>query len=175
MRTFVHGDLSIAVHEDWLDESQIAFAEPPDASMAQEMAQRAAASGAPIPREAPGFAKPRSNFVMTQRAFDPEAEGIEDVRAFCAEEVPRILSQIPNHSLGKVYWAPFGDGEAAVVDVQIQMEDGATLAQVHALSVAHGRVFHFVGTTTPGQIARKKPLFLEMMASVQISPKTSES
>lgn len=159
---FVHGDISLDVDGDWFDESKIAFVEPPDASIAQDFAKRAATSGASVNMQAVP-PKPRKNFVLSSRPYTLEVPPKE----FVENELKAMIKAIPNVKGGEIGWAKMGDADAAVQDIEIGME-GVVLKQLHALAVLNGKVFHFVGTTTPGGFAKAKDKFLATMASLRV-------
>jgi hypothetical protein len=158
-----HGNFEIDAPADWTDESKIVMAEPPDDTIAKEMAKRAAASGAPIQPGQGMLAKPRRNFVLSTRPYPLDIPP----REFCDKELRAMLAAIPNAKVGEFAWVKCGDTEAASQDLEFELE-GSTLKQLHALAILEKQLVHFVGTSTPGAFAKARELFLNVLASFRV-------
>lgn len=158
---FSHGDLSFEVANGWSDESTLAFAEPPDASLVKNAAAQAAKAGIKIPAAA-AKARPRTNFVLSRRPYTLKVPAAE----FCANELKAMFAQMPNVKVGTHGTCKMGPVDAATVDVEVPME-GAPWKQLHALAILNGQVVHFVGTATPSEFERAKPTFFAALESVR--------
>ena len=160
----LHGDVVIEVQDDWVDATQIAFVAPPDRSLAEEFARRAKDAGAPVRMEIPAQPKTRANFQLSYRPYF-----LEDVppKEFCEKELRAMIAQIPGGKAGELSWDRMGKAEAAVQDVEIQME-GISARQLHALAVLDGRIFHFCGTASRGDYEKAKAGFLTVLRSIRL-------
>lgn len=161
---FVHGTVSMEVPDEWVDQSQLAFAEPIDKSIALDFARAAAQAGAPRNLQAPAEHKPRANFVLSTKSFF--VEGV-DPRAFAAQELQTMLGQIQAGDRSELSYAPLGGHEAAVMEVEFGYEE-LNLRQLHGLVIIGDRILHFCGTATPGSFDSLRPEFLRIMASIDL-------
>lgn len=161
---FVHGSVSMDVPDEWVDQSQLAFAEPIDRSIALDFARAAAQSGAPRNLEAPAEHKPRANFVLSTKSFFVENV---DPKAFVTQELQTMLGQVQAGDRSELSYAPLAGHEAAVMEVEFGYEE-MNLRQLHALVVVGDRILHFCGTATPGSFDKLRPEFLRIMASIDL-------
>ena len=165
MKKVIHGDLTFDVLDDWVDASQIGYLEPPDSSLADELAKQAAASGAPMNLQMPASPKTRTNFMFSTRPwFLPDV----DHKVFADKELRAMMAQVPGAKGSGHGWTKLGDAVAATAELEVEME-GVRAKQLHVLGVLGDRILHFCGTTSPGDFDAAKPGLLEVVASVKVN------
>lgn len=154
------GSLSLDVDGRWHDESRIVFSEPEDESLTKDLAKMVSKAGAPR-LSVPAANKPRGNFVVSHRPYTLNLAPKE----FVQKELGAMLGALSNAIVGPLEWAPMGNAEAAVQEVELNAE-GMALKQLHAMAVVGNRMVHFVGTSTAGTFASIKPYYLQVVASI---------
>ncbi len=151
------------VPDEWVDQSQIAFAEPIDRSIALEFARAAAQSGAARNLQAPAEHKPRTNFVLSTKSFF--GEGVDPIE-FATRELQAMLSQVQTGDRSEMTIQKLAGHDAAVMEIEFGYEE-MNLRQLHGLCLIGDRVLHFCGTATPGSFEKMRPEFLRVMASIE--------
>lgn len=157
-----HGDICFELPEGWADGSQLLFVAPPDQKLRAELIQAAARAGGrvQIPSVAP---KLSANITFNQRDYPFTMSALE----FSERELRGALSTVPGAKAGEFRWGRLGPLEAFMAELEIQAE-GVAAKQLHAMAVGKGRVFHFCATTPVGEFDNLRPLFVEVLSSIEI-------
>ena len=159
-----HGELRFVAEDSWLDVSQVYFIEPPDDSLAKDMAKAAMGSGAQIQRLSPP-SKARANFALSTRPCDVP---VELRKSFVESELRGIVGRISNLKLGEVQSATVAGGPAATLELEMQHE-GVAAKQLHALAIVGDRMIHFCGTAALGEFEKLRPVFLRTLGSLELA------
>ncbi len=164
MKKVTHGDLTFDVLDDWVDASQIGYLEPPDESLAKEMAKQAATSGAPMNLQIPATPKTRTNFMISTRPWF-----LDDVdpKEFADKELRAMMLQVPNGKVHEHGWTKLGDSEAATAVLEVEM-DGVRAKQLHVFGKLGDRILHFCGTTSPGDFEAARPRLIAVVESIAL-------